>query len=457
MTPRILKSISDKLSKFNINNKMSLAIAASGGMDSMFLLFSLLKLGFKPIIIHFNYQLRSEDSERDEILVKRIALSNDLPCHIEKVNISSKTGVQEVARQIRYSYFHELIDSGHVHAIFTAHHGNDQIETMLFRLSRTTGIQGLTGIPESRSRIFRPLLDFVKEDIAKCCDMYCIPFRSDISNRSSKYSRNRIRNQIIPELKLIFPSVEKRWLLSREILKMETELLDFLIDSRKKEYILNTQLFNYLSLQWLPKPSHKKAFLIRYGSSLGINTHNVKELVACLAEDNKSFVIGNQRWTSYQSGFIQLIAPPSQWSKSLPTTTLEINHPIVSNGIEILLAPHTEGQPPNICQNNPSFSFDNSIIIRCNKECPIHIRSFYDLSMQQDPINTNLKATILKIMKDAKVPHVLRPFIPVVTDHSEQVLAVGGFYRSNMNKNKRSNDLIENFKLRVRWLPSDKN
>lgn len=189
-------------------------IAVSGGRDSILLLILLHQLGYTVEVAHCNYNLRAEESDSDEDFVRKLADKMDVPFHLKKFdtkNLAEKDGVsiQMKARDLRYEWFEALSEERNLNKIATAHHLDDQLETILINLTRGTGLKGLRGMKEKRGKIIRPLLCVSRDEINEFMFNKHIPFREDSSNASGKYFRNKIRHQVIPVLKEINPSLFK--------------------------------------------------------------------------------------------------------------------------------------------------------------------------------------------------------------------------------------------------------
>ena len=189
-------------------------IAVSGGRDSILLLILLHQLGYPVEVAHCNYKLRAEESDNDEDFVRKLADKMGVPFHSKKFdtkNLAEKDGVsiQMKARDLRYDWFDVLSKERNLNKIATAHHLDDQLETILINLTRGTGLKGLRGMKEKRGKIIRPLLCVSRDEINEFMFEKHIPFREDSSNASGKYFRNKIRQQVIPVLKEINPSLFK--------------------------------------------------------------------------------------------------------------------------------------------------------------------------------------------------------------------------------------------------------
>jgi tRNA(Ile)-lysidine synthase len=191
----------------------SLLVAVSGGMDSVALVDLLHQTGFKFSIAHCNFGLRGEESEGDEIFVRDLAESYGVACFRKYFNTKYlaekyKISIQLVARQLRYEWFEALCQTYNYQYLLTAHHQNDVLETVLYNLVKGTGIAGLHGIKPKNGKIVRPLLCANKQEISKFVQKNNLSWREDSSNISSKYSRNLIRNEVVPLLKQINPNIE---------------------------------------------------------------------------------------------------------------------------------------------------------------------------------------------------------------------------------------------------------
>jgi tRNA(Ile)-lysidine synthase len=187
-----------------------LLLATSGGLDSMVMAHLFHKLEYKVAIVHCNFQLRGMESFGDQNFVQDYAEANEIPIFVTQFDTEAfakdyKLSTQVAARDLRYNWFYELLETENYDYILTGHHADDNIETFLINLSRGTGLEGLVGIPEQNDKIIRPLLLFSRAEIANYANEHGIQWREDSSNASDKYLRNKIRHDLVPLLKELNP------------------------------------------------------------------------------------------------------------------------------------------------------------------------------------------------------------------------------------------------------------
>jgi len=205
---------------FDDNSKI--LVAVSGGIDSMVMLHLLHNTVFDSakqpsvnmIVAHCNFGLRGEESDLDEAFVKNETTKLGIQCRVKQFDATTYAAqkgisIQMAARDLRYSWFHELADSEGCNIIAIAHNRDDSIETLFINLARGTGIHGLTGIRPKTGKIIRPLLFVSRNDIENYAKEHNVFFREDSTNATDKYARNYIRNQTIPGLEHFFPGIRQ--------------------------------------------------------------------------------------------------------------------------------------------------------------------------------------------------------------------------------------------------------
>lgn len=199
-----------------------LLVGVSGGLDSTVCCALLRANGYFFEMAHVNFQLRGAESNRDQEFVQQLADRWEVPLHQMTVDTAAlaaekSLSIQEMAREIRYNWFEQLVsarDGKTFDAIITAHHADDNVETVLFNLFRGTGLDGLKGILPKRGRIRRPLLFARRLELEQYAMEHKLAWVEDSSNQSDKYSRNFLRLNVLPALEKQFPAISANIALS---------------------------------------------------------------------------------------------------------------------------------------------------------------------------------------------------------------------------------------------------
>lgn len=307
---KLLKTIQ----KYNLIQKQDkIVIGVSGGPDSMCLLDSLYclkeKLGIEIVVAHVNHMIRKE-AEEETAYVKKYCNKHDIPCYIKKVEVialakEQKLGTEEMGRKIRYDFFREVAKKAGANKIATAHNANDNAETVFMNILRGSGISGLKGIELKRNlqglELIRPLRECTRNEIEQYCKEQKLNPKIDSSNLENDYTRNKIRNIVIPYLQKEFnPNIIKGLNRLSDLALEEEEYFSEIvvkqyeslkIGENEKEIILNLKEFNLL-----PKVIKEKLLLYtinkKAGSIQGIGKIHVEDIIQ-LCQNN----IGNKYLT----------------------------------------------------------------------------------------------------------------------------------------------------------------
>jgi tRNA(Ile)-lysidine synthase len=194
--------------------KDKLLLAVSGGVDSVVLCKLCKQAGYDFAIAHCNFQLRGQESERDEQFVRGLAEKYNIVVYTKTFNTKAisqkeKKSIEETARDLRYQWFEEMRIEKKYDYILTAHHANDNIETVLMNFFRGTGIKGLHGILPKQNKIVRPLLFATKNELLAFAEENKLQFVTDYTNAENDFTRNYFRNELIPSVQKVFPEVEE--------------------------------------------------------------------------------------------------------------------------------------------------------------------------------------------------------------------------------------------------------
>lgn len=260
---KILKTVK-KYDMIERNDKV--VIGVSGGPDSMCLLHFFISIreeyNLELFVAHINHGIREESTEEEQF-VENYCKINDIECFIKRVNVPQialyeKMGLEETGRNIRYDFFNEVLKQTNSNKIAIAHNLNDYTETILMNVLRGSGINGLKGIEAKIGNYIRPLIECKREEIEDYCDKNNLDPRYDKSNDDNTYTRNKIRNVVIPYIKEEFnPNFLDTLYRLSEISKEESDYLnkktienymDVKEDENDKKIIINLKKFNDIEL-----------------------------------------------------------------------------------------------------------------------------------------------------------------------------------------------------------------
>ena len=208
----IRESIERFLERYHIPRDAKFILAVSGGADSISMLHAFKYMNLRILALHCNFALRGKESDMDEQFVKRFCDTYGIAHSVRKFDTKGYArehglSIEMAARELRYAWFHEMKQKKKMDYILVAHHADDVAETVLINFCRGTGIKGLTGIKPVNGDVLRPLLECSRADILQYITENQLGFRTDSTNNSLDYMRNKIRHKVIPVLKEINPSL----------------------------------------------------------------------------------------------------------------------------------------------------------------------------------------------------------------------------------------------------------
>ena len=343
ITRRALFLFMDLQEKFNehirkypvVHPTQKQLIAVSGGVDSVVLCDLMCNASYEFTIAHCNFQLRGAESERDEAFVRGLGQKYGKEVLVKKFDTDHyashhKVSIQVAARQLRYDWFYSLIntnkalyqndenncsrelphsrkgvgeDSDLPKYILTAHHANDNIETVIMNFFKGTGIAGLHGILPLHGKIFRPLLFAHKDDLLNYANQHSLSFVEDTSNLVDKYTRNFFRNQIIPLIKEVYPNVEKNLIRNIERLTEAEELYKQSIELHKKKLLEFKGNEVHIPLLKLQKTVPLATVIYEIIKDYGFTSAQVSEVTDLLSSETGKYIstvdyriIKNRKW-----------------------------------------------------------------------------------------------------------------------------------------------------------------
>ncbi|MFC6103916.1 tRNA lysidine(34) synthetase TilS [Olivibacter domesticus] len=285
-------NFNDENQLFEKNERILLAV--SGGKDSVLMTHLFAKAGYSFGIAHCNFKLRGESSEMDEALVFNLARQLNVPFYAtsfdtEEIARERKMSIEMAARELRYQWFEDLRQQHQYDYVALAHHQNDAIETMLLNLTRGTGIAGLHGILPKRDRFIRPLLFLIREEVEAAIDKWKLTYRDDESNFSTKYTRNKIRLEIIPKLKEINPSLEKTFIENAERFEELNELLKTYTTTLREKLFIARDVNSYtISMEKLQQLHPVRTLLYELFRPFNFTSDVLDDLLSVWTKKNQS-------------------------------------------------------------------------------------------------------------------------------------------------------------------------
>ena len=281
-------------------------LAVSGGLDSVGLTYMMHLIGAKCTIAHVNFQLRGEESNRDEQFVTDFANRLQIPFKVNRFETASyaetyKMGIQQAAREIRYAWFDQLMkeiktnlgDSNDKVVLLTAHHADDQVETVLMQLFRGTGLHGLTGIPDFRNDsifVCRPLLGYTKNQIRQFAMEYSLTFVEDSSNEKNDYTRNLIRNKLLPAIQEVYAQATENVLDTVARLKEAEAIVNNTIAAFWKKGKKTRHGIETISIQHWEKVKDNHTYTWGFIQSYGFKPQQIVEVHKLLDASNGAYI-----------------------------------------------------------------------------------------------------------------------------------------------------------------------
>ncbi|MGL6021551.1 MAG: tRNA lysidine(34) synthetase TilS [Chitinophagaceae bacterium] len=419
----------------NYYTNQSFLLAVSGGVDSVVLVHLFHSLNLKFHIAHINFQLRGEESCRDEFFVKSLAQSVQVPLKIERVDtkkiaIERKISIQEAARIIRYEYFEQWREKFSLHKVVTAHHIDDNVETILFRLFRGTRLKGLLGIPRENGHIIRPLLDCSKKDIIQYALQHQLTFVEDSSNREDKYTRNWIRRQLVPLIEQQFPNFKENIHNHLPFLQDTYQLYSDSIQQLLSRKIQETPQGKSISIAFLKNSIYSRLLFLELLLRYGFANKQIEELEKLTYAENGRY-LKNQEFTivKYEKKFLIFQVKKKFFSPLLIEKNCSQVESIVG---EKLFLEYTDKHPSTFSKNLNQVSIDIQHI-----QFPLLWRK-YKIGDYFYPLGMNKKKKIARFLIDQKIPLSQKEEVTVLEDAAKKVIWLVGFRLDDRFKIKLS-------------------
>ena len=414
----------DENKLFTHDDKLLLAI--SGGVDSVVLLHLINHFKYHYSIAHCNFQLRGEDSQKDQWLVQLLSERYLAPSYYKIIDTQSyatkhKLSIEMAARQIRYEWFNELVDRYKFTKIVVAHHKNDNIETLLLNLTRGTGIAGLRGILPIQNNIVRPLLIFSKRQIYNYAQTLQLDWNEDITNTQLDCPRNIIRNKVIDYLNDVNANAINNIQRSmNKVRHIELAMYDY-IDILKKNHsykkdqtlCINTQSFHYK--EYFP------TIMWEWLKTYGFNFNQIDYFIHHNNENNKP--IYSDSHMLYIQDMTWIITP-------IVRDKIHIHESINYIDDDTSITFDNYNFHFSIKQNHNDYQiFKDKNNISVNYELikfPIKVR-FWENGDKFMPLGMNHYKKISDFLTDLKIPHHIRKNVCVISDRNNEIIWVVGY------------------------------
>lgn len=281
-------------------NGKTFLLAVSGGLDSVVMAHLFKTAAFKFGIIHCNFQLRGNYSDADSEFVKSLAENFDVAFfskifETEKYAFENKLSIEEAARNLRYQWFEEIRKAFHYDFIVTAHHANDNLETTLLHLIKGSGIHGMQGIPKRNGNIIRPLLKVSREGLQTFAEKNNIKHCTDSTNALNIYTRNKIRNTVIPVLKEINPALESTFVQTNQNFNEAAFIVKEFLSRKIKKLKITKGENIFFSIAALNALAYKRSLLFQLLNSYKFSAEQVIAISENLFGSGKIFLSSTHR------------------------------------------------------------------------------------------------------------------------------------------------------------------
>ena len=433
----VFTSIEKAVSEHNMLEKLKggVLVGLSGGADSVMLLLYLAELRKKYgslhiLAVHVNHMIRGDEADRDEQFSKEIAEKLGIPFICSKIDVpknarESGLGLEEAARNARYSEFQRIIESrDDVSCIALAHNATDNIETALFNMIRGAGTKGASGIPPVRDNIVRPLIYVSKKDIISVLESSGVVYMTDSTNLQDDYSRNYVRNNILPHLYHLVTDPERSFLRLSKNLRADEEYIsdqaEAILNGRKT--IKNSELL-----------SMHRSLLFRVLSkmaseySITLEHLHVEAILSCLEKENFEVSLPNQVRFVSERGVSYMTNAPKEDIKYFYYVSDGKNHISEYNSTIYLTDEKVNKISLNVYKK--SIQADLSSAIICGR---LFIRPKQD---GDSVFYGGMTHKLKKLFNDRKIPLSERRLIPILCDDNGVVWVPGFGVRDDKKDN----------------------
>jgi tRNA(Ile)-lysidine synthase len=425
------------INKIDIKNK-SFLCAVSGGVDSMVLndLLNKSKLNFS--VASCNYKLRKESDQEIE-MIRSICKKNNIKFYSKIIKSPTKNNgnsFQMIAREKRYKWFNELMSDNKYDYLLTAHHADDNVETILLNLTRTTGLRGFIGIPESKNKILRPLISFGKDEILSYAKNNRLDWSEDSSNLSEIYFRNKIRRNVIPILKEINPSLNNSISSSLKRLRLVDKLLEINLSDFERDFVSYEDEFIVIDNSFFNNSSQKMILFYEFLNKYGFSFSQIEKFIPLLKETNKKLISATHELISDRN---TLIIKPYNYNFKLNIITNKVRDVDIDN---YTIKSHIYKKGKLFI----SKSKENAQLDYDKIKFPITYRN-YKLGDSFYPLGMNKKKKVSSYISDVKMSYISKFRQIVIEDSNNQIIWLVGQQINDRFKINSNTKNIINFEI----------
>jgi tRNA(Ile)-lysidine synthase len=416
LTTEILERI---LSSQGVKKRDRIILGFSGGADSVVLAHLLHLANHMVEFAHVNYGLRGEESQGDELFVRRLADEYQVKLHVLRPDAAElfgeqKSAVQQKARELRYAWFHELRNQQEADWIFVAHHQSDQAETILHQFIRGGALKSLTGMAPVHGFVIRPLLDFSSSEIRAYASKNNLNWRNDSSNETNAYTRNYIRHEIIPMLTKMNASFESVIAERGRMLQRASDYMDEKLDEDIERF-MQDESGQRLSLNVSADSKFPDLLLWHWLQPFGLSSDAMPEVVNLLSSQTGSHIdFGN--WVLWKEHDALFLKERSEF-QTLPEVILTC--PGVVAEIPGLIISEASATEVVFSRNNATMFIDASAV-----DWPITVRS-WRIGDRFVPLGFGHEKKLSDFFMHEKIAVHQRHRFPVLLS-SQKIIAIAG-------------------------------
>ncbi len=425
------------IKKIDIKNK-SFLCAVSGGVDSMVLNDLMIKSKLSFSVASCNYKIRKESDQEIE-MIKSICEKNNIKFYSKVIKSHTENNgnsFQMVAREGRYKWFNNLMSDNGYDYLITAHHADDNVETILINLTRTTGLRGFIGIPESKNKILRPLISFGKDEILSYAKNNRLDWSEDSSNSNEIYFRNKIRRNVIPILKEINPSLNNSISSSLKRLRLVSQLLESSLSDFEKNYVSYENEFIVINNSFSGNINNKMILFYEFLNKYGFSFSQIEKFIPLLKETNKKLISETHELITDRNS---LIIKPKSYNFKLNIRTNKVEDIDVGK-YKIKSLIYKKGEV-SISKNKENAQLDYDKI-----KFPLTYRN-YKLGDSFYPLGMKKKKKVSSYISDEKMSYISKISQIVVEDSNNQIIWLVGKQISDRFRVNSNTKNILNFEI----------